>query len=151
MIFVTVGTTQHFDELISEIDRLKASGVIKDEVVAQIGPGNYIPTHLDWFRFTDKIGKYFDEADLCICHGGVGSVFELLGLGKKFIAVANKHMQDDHQTDLLKVISKRGWCGCCLDVSNLNEFFINDFNVNEYQLEEDLSAYLWNNIKSGEL
>ena len=47
MIFVIVGSQKFpFDRLIREVDRLKETGVIADEVVAQIGVSTYEPKYL---------------------------------------------------------------------------------------------------------
>jgi len=118
MIFVTVGTT-YFDELVAEVDRLKRAGIIRDSVIAQIGAGKYIPTECEWLRYTGDIDAYFRDADLIIGHGGTGTVFDLLETGKPFIAVANRALKDDHQTEFLKAVSTLGWCRCCLRLEEL--------------------------------
>ena len=142
MIFVTVGTT-HFDPLIKEVDRLKSTGIIEDDVIAQIGEGQYIPKHLQWFRYTDDMHRYYKESRLCICHGGVGSIYELLYLGKEFIAVANRDLKDDHQSDLLKALMKRNWCRCCLHLEELEVALRNPFVLEPYRLEQNLASHLW--------
>lgn len=52
MIFVTVGThEQQFDRLIKEIDRLKESRLISEEIFMQTGFCNYIPKACDFEQF----------------------------------------------------------------------------------------------------
>ena len=46
MIFVTVGThEQPFNRLIRKIDELKRDGIIKEEVIMQIGYSTYEPKY----------------------------------------------------------------------------------------------------------
>ena len=46
MIFITLGSQKfQFNRLLKEIDRLIETGVIKDEVFAQIGYSDYQPKH----------------------------------------------------------------------------------------------------------
>jgi beta-1,4-N-acetylglucosaminyltransferase len=120
MIFVTVGTT-HFDDLIREVDRLCSIGVIVDNVIAQIGSGSYEPIHMKWFRYSKDIHKYFEDSQLCICHGGVGSIFELLAIQKDIIVVANRSLKDDHQSDLLRMLEKHNWFRCCFNLVELEK------------------------------
>ncbi len=75
MIFVTVGTAS-FDALIMEMDRLVAEGVIREEVVAQIGRGQYIPQHIRHFRFIRSLNKAYEVADMIVSAGGAGTMME---------------------------------------------------------------------------
>lgn len=100
MIFVTVGTT-HFDRLIRKVDELKEIESFEDQVVCQIGSGKYQPKSCDFFRFQTSIENWIENADLVISHGGTGSVLSLLQANKKFVAIANTQLADDHQTKFL--------------------------------------------------
>ncbi|MCC6610741.1 MAG: hypothetical protein IT515_13840 [Burkholderiales bacterium] len=104
MIFVTVGTT-HFDPLIQEVDRLAGLGRLPGPVECQIGSGAYEPRHCAFFRFRRSIDDLLAGADLTICHGGA-TVFSLLALAKRFVAVPNTALADDHQTKLLTHLAK---------------------------------------------
>lgn len=103
MILVTVGT-QFFDELIAEVDRLVATGVIRDEVYAQIGLCKAPPRHLRHVRFDRKLHDRMCEADLIITHAGTGCVIEAIESGKPFIAVVNDSKAGDHQREFLEVL-----------------------------------------------
>ncbi len=105
MIFVTVGTTLTFDDLIKHIDLLKEQGKIKESVICQIGNGDYQPKHCEYFRFKPSVDEYLEQASLVICHGGTGSTLGVLSKGKKFVAVANPKGIDDHQALFLERIS----------------------------------------------
>jgi hypothetical protein len=53
MIFLTVGTgPDGFDRLVRGVDAVAPE--LDERVRAQIGRGEYLPEHLDWFRFTSE-------------------------------------------------------------------------------------------------
>ncbi|MHA1239122.1 MAG: PssE/Cps14G family polysaccharide biosynthesis glycosyltransferase [Candidatus Odinarchaeia archaeon] len=102
-IFVSVGTSK-FDMLIEKVDELVGCGFIDGaNVSAQIGFGRYVPKNIkNWFRLTKHLNKYLQKADLIICHGGAGILFEALKYGKKIIAVPNPQLVEEHQLELVK-------------------------------------------------
>ena len=105
-IFVQVGNGK-FESLIKEIDRLLETKQITAQVTCQIGHGEYIPKHCEWFTFESPLTKYQNEADLVISHGGPGSVFEILRKEKKLIAIPNRNRTDPrHQVEFLEALSK---------------------------------------------
>ncbi len=110
MIVVTVGT-QHFDELILEVDRLAGSGVIDERVVAQVGTSTVTPQHIEHFAFdpspSDHIRHMARDARLIISHAGTGSLCELIDLGKPFIAVVNDTKAENHQLEFCEALSER--------------------------------------------
>ena len=105
MILITVGT-QFFDELIDEVDRLVARGVITDHVYAQIGLARRAPAHLEWVRFDRQLMDKAATADLVITHGGTGCVCELVSLGRPMIAVANQTKAGNHQLEFLQQLGE---------------------------------------------
>jgi beta-1,4-N-acetylglucosaminyltransferase len=119
MIFVTVGTTYKFDELIREIDKI--APLIKEDIIIQIGKSNYIPKNCKYFRFTKSLIPYFKKANLIISHGGAGTTYEVLKIGKKLISVENRDVNDAHQWDLLKKLSDKKYTIWCKDVSKIHE------------------------------
>jgi beta-1,4-N-acetylglucosaminyltransferase len=145
MIFVTVGTT-YFDELVAEVDRLVGEGVIRERVVAQIGQGKYTPDNLEWFRYAADLDVYYSQADVVICHGGVGTVFELLEIGKSFVAVANRDLPGDHQDDLLRAMGARGWCVMCCELTELGDVVRNLPPCRPYRSRAELPARLWSDL-----
>ena len=122
MIFVTVGNGK-FEPLIKEIDNLKGKGIISKEVVIQLGHGEYKPKFCKWFKFESPLDKYYEDADLVICHGGPGTVFEILRREKKVIALPNRDRTDpNHQVEFLEAISKETSALIyCSEVSQLKE------------------------------
>lgn len=148
MIFVTVGTT-HFDRLIAEVDRLAGSGAFDEPVVAQIGQGQVEPVHLEWVRYTEDIESYYRKSSLVICHGGVGTVFHLMLLKKDFIAVPNRDLAGDHQTELLKALHRNDWCGFCRDVTDLEAALRTRRQHRPYPADAALAKAIWSDLLAG--
>lgn len=146
MIFVTVGTT-YFDELVEEVDRLVDTGLIRDRVVAQVGEGRYTPRNLEWFRYAPTLKPYYDQADLVIGHGGTGTVFDLLRMGKPFVAVANRALAHDHQADLLRAIDRRRWCRCCYDLKALGRMVRAAAQLEAYDASASLVPVIWQEVR----
>lgn len=140
MIFVTVGThEQPFDRLISHIDELVAAGVIKEEVVVQIGFSNYEPKHCKWSKLLPhkEVKALVEEARIIVTHGGPASFMMPLELEKIPIVVPRRssfseHV-NDHQVNFCKEVAQR----------NGNIIFVEDLE----QLGETISNY--ENIVSG--
>lgn len=147
MIFVTTGTTHHDSRLIVEIDRLAGAREIKDDVVAQISTGEYIPSNIAWTRYVDNISAYYDASALVICYGGA-TVFELLQAGKKFIAVPNRLVQDDHQADVLRALERRGWIVCCFELERLAGLINKTPNTIPYPRGTALADDVWTYLLS---
>ena len=103
MILLTLGTyPAPFDRLISAVDRGIQSGLIKEEVVAQIGYSQYIPRAMTYHKLLDKaeFEKLFRAADGIISHAGMGNIAMALDAGKpilvfprlaKYSEIVNEH------------------------------------------------------------
>ena len=105
-IFITVGNGK-FETLVKEVDRLKSEGKIKENVVIQLGHGSYKPKHCKWFTFESPLDKYYNNANLVICHGGPGTVFEIMRRKLKVIALPNRDRTDpNHQVEYLRAMDK---------------------------------------------
>ncbi|MEW6983284.1 PssE/Cps14G family polysaccharide biosynthesis glycosyltransferase [Colwelliaceae bacterium 6471] len=133
-IFVTVGNTQ-YNQLIEALDNYVPND--KYEVVIQLADGFYRPKNHQYFRFTQEVQKYYQEADLVVSHAGAGSVFNLLSLNKKLVVVPNFERVDDHQLDLANFIDKNRYACVCFDLTNIlsciNKAYSNDFESYQYQ------------------
>ncbi len=116
MIFVTVGTSD-FDQLVERIDA--SASFLRDQVLVQIGNGEYIPRNCGYFRFAPSLDPYYDQADVVVAHGGLATTMEVLEKGKKLISVENTACIDDHQTDILKVLAEEGYLVWCRDLDVL--------------------------------
>lgn len=107
MIFVTVGTHK-FDALIRCVDELLVASREKvDDVIFQIGSGEYIPKSGEYFRYLPSLIEHLERASLVITHGGTGSVLPLTRMAKPFVAVVNDDLADNHQREFLKILSER--------------------------------------------
>jgi beta-1,4-N-acetylglucosaminyltransferase len=146
MIFVTVGS-QDFDPLIAKMDELAPQlGV---EVVMQIGHGLYEPRKARFFHFAPSLDTYFDQADLIVAHGGLGTIVEALERGKKLICVADPTRYDRHQEQLLTVFSAQGNLLWCKDIALLEEairqaavMHFTPYELPECHIHELVSRYL---------
>jgi len=118
MLFVTVGTTD-FDDLVQTMDHLASE--LDEKVVAQIGKGNYIPAHMEYFRFAPALDPYFEMARIVISHGGLGTILEVLKKGRKLIGINNTDRYDLHQEELLEVFEEQGHLVWCREMSSLAE------------------------------
>jgi UDP-N-acetylglucosamine transferase subunit ALG13 len=122
MIFVTIGTTLQFDELVREMDRLAGESYFDSEVVCQIGNGTYEPKYCRHFRFDPNIDELVRQADVVVCHGGTGTILSLLEKGQPFVAVANPLADGKHQSEFLTRLSKAidiVWTSNVADVGEL--------------------------------
>jgi beta-1,4-N-acetylglucosaminyltransferase len=116
MIFVTVGTTD-FDDLVRAMDVLAPT--LNEKVLAQIGRGTYVPTHIEHFRFAPSLDPYYDAARVVVAHGGLGTAIEVLQRGIRLIGVSNPDRYDRHQEDLLNTLAQRGHMAWCRDLADL--------------------------------
>lgn len=124
LIFITVGTTLPFDELLAEADRLAASGVITEPLVCQGGTSLYRMLHGEQFVGAPSLDGYYEQASLVVCHGGGGTVLELLISGKPFVAFPNTRGAGDHQSSFLRQVSKIAdisWSSAVSDLQRLIE------------------------------
>jgi len=105
-VFFQVGNGK-FEAAVKELDRLVGEKKLKAEVTIQLGLGDYKPKHCKWFKFESPLTKYHEWADLIISHGGPGSVFEVLRMEKKLIALPNRNRTDpNHQVEYLRAMDK---------------------------------------------
>ncbi|HHL0502016.1 TPA: glycosyltransferase, partial [Streptococcus agalactiae] len=109
MIFVTVGThEQQFNRLIKEVDRLKGTGAIDQEVFIQTGYSDFEPQNCQWSKFLsyDDMNSYMKEAEIVITHGGPATFMNAVSKGKKTIVVPRQEQfgehVNNHQVDFLK-------------------------------------------------
>ncbi len=107
MIFVTVGTQFPFDRLVSAVDAWACRSKRRD-VIAQIGEGVNTPSFIEWNRFVDasKCHDLLRDADLVVCHAGMGTVLTCLTSGTPVIvmprlAALGEH-RNDHQLDTVR-------------------------------------------------
>lgn len=114
MIFVTVGThEQQFDRLIMQIDKLKETGRITEDVMIQTGFSNYVPKYCAHSKLLSykAMQEYIAKAGIIITHGGPSSFIAPLQIGKIPIVVPRQKKYDehvnDHQLDFCREVKAR--------------------------------------------
>jgi UDP-N-acetylglucosamine transferase subunit ALG13 len=114
LIFVTVGTQKFpFDRLFIELDRLIGEGLLKEEVVAQIGYSKYQPKNFSTFQFLteDEVEKFMNSSRIVITHAGTSSIITCMKKKKKTVVIPrlskfNEHI-DDHQIEIATLFKEK--------------------------------------------
>ena len=116
MIFLTVGTQdKQFLRLLKIVDNAIEKGVVKDEVVAQVGNTKFSSKNIKTYKFmSDKrLDEYISNADLIVTHGGVGILTTSLMKKKKIFAIARlkqyKEHVNNHQEQIVDKFYKLGY------------------------------------------
>jgi len=140
VIFIMVGAFRGFDRLIREADRI--AGDLGEDIIAQIGQGDYEPEHIESVRFMDRptILEHISRASLVITHCGAGSINDCILHAQRFILVPrlvdHGEVIDGHQLDLARVFNeKHGIPVIWNDISTLVES-IRSAPPNEVELGE---------------
>lgn len=112
MIFVTVGSNQPFDRLIQTVDAWAKAHPSVD-VFAQIGSGDFEPSHLRYTRSMSPADfrAELEAAEIIVAHVGMGTIISALELGKLLVLmprrVAYHEHTSDHQCDDLEWLRQR--------------------------------------------
>lgn len=122
VIFVTVGTTGPFDELLQEVDRLAAAGLFAEEIICQGGQSEYQMRHAKQFVGRNSIADLIAESMFVISHGGL-TVIELLRARKPFVAFPNPRLADHHQAFFLQQIATAADISWSSDVTDLARLY----------------------------
>lgn len=114
MIFVTIGTQKYdFNRIFDYINNFKT----KEEIIVQKGKSRY--KFRDDIKAVDflsyqEMDSVLKKARVVITHGGVGTIYKALSLGKKVITVPRlklyKEHINDHQLDICKYLEKENLC-----------------------------------------
>lgn len=126
MILVSVGTQLPFDRLVMAVDRWAlARG--RSDVVAQVGPSEYLPKAIDYFPFMEH-ERFFALQSRCtvmVSHAGMGSIITALELGKPIIVLARDHIRHEHrnghQSDTLRQFARYPGIYAARDEDHLHE------------------------------
>jgi len=100
VIFVTVGSMFPFERMIRVMDDW-ASHHTDEEVVAQIGGGEYEPRHMRWQRIytPDEYKTIVKSARILVAHAGTGSAFTASEYEKPVVLIPRRAAQKEHTTD----------------------------------------------------
>ena len=113
MIFVTIGSMFPFDRMIRWMDAWAAGQ--QEEIVAQIGAGDYEPRHMTWVRKLDRpaYAAAIRRARLVVAHAGVGSIVTAGELCRPIVVLPRRaHLGEhtsDHQVETVGWLRARPW------------------------------------------
>jgi UDP-N-acetylglucosamine transferase subunit ALG13 len=125
-VFVTVGFESHpFDRLLRAIDDGLNCRLISGDIFVHTGHSRYQVQYCESKRFLgfDEIMSRLREADIVVCHAGVGTTLLCLGLGKIPIVFPrqsgyHEHV-DDHQIQFAQKMEKLGKALVAYDENDL--------------------------------
>lgn len=126
MIFVALGTQdKSFKRLLEIAEQLNTV----DKIVCQTGFTKYSSDKLemhDYFNMSEYIEK-IKQADVVLCHGGVGTMLNCLSLNKKIIVVPRLKKYDEHQNDhqlqVARIFKEQGHVLLYEEGDNINELY----------------------------
>jgi len=149
LIFVTVGThEQNFNRLIKEIDGLKRQNIINDEVFIQTGFSDYTPKYCESKSIIsfEEMEEYTKKARIIITHGGPGSIFLPIQMGKKPIVVPrnpefDEHV-DSHQIQFAQRMYNSNRVDLVLDIKDLKDCILNYENYSNAKYEDSTKEFI---------
>lgn len=131
MIFLTVGTQdKQFFRLLKIVDNAITRGIVKDEVVAQIGHTKFESKNIKTYKFMSdkKLNEYIEQSDLVVCHGGIGVITSALSKKKKVFAISRlkeyKEHINDHQEQIVDKFYQLGYIKKITDYDD----FVREYN-----------------------
>lgn len=112
MIFVTIGSMFPFDRMIRQMDvwaGARSAGGEAEEILAQIGAGDYEPRHMTWVRRLDRTeyAATVARSRLIVAHAGVGSVVSAGEKGKPIVVLPRREGLGEHTSD--HQVETAGW------------------------------------------
>ena len=144
MIFVTLGTQdKDFSRLLIEVEKLKKTGVIQDEIIAQIGSTKFNSENMTCFDYVSgaKLLDYITSCDLLITHGGVGSILSGITNDKNVLAVArrkefNEH-ENNHQIEIVEKFDELEYIVGCTSVESLENAYYKSLTFQRKKYKEN--------------
>lgn len=115
MIFLTVGTQFPFDRLVKSVDLAFDTGLIDEEIIAQIGESSYEPRNFNSVASLDKdlFDKRLKEASSVISHAGIGTIAMALDNKKPLLVMPRLakygEVVNDHQAAIARRFSELGY------------------------------------------
>ncbi|RYE01314.1 MAG: glycosyl transferase family 28 [Sphingobacteriales bacterium] len=124
-VFVTIGSQEPFARLLSLIDEI-APEFPELEFTAQTTTGHpFSAKHIRTLDFIPPAAfrQHLAEADLVVCHAGIGTILNVLELEKPLIVfprLARYHeTRDDHQVATAKAFVQQGYLHMAQDGDEL--------------------------------
>jgi UDP-N-acetylglucosamine transferase subunit ALG13 len=115
VIFVTIGSMFPFDRMIRAMDAWTADEGQGEEVLAQIGAGDYEPRHMTWVRKLDRrtYAETIRRSRLVVAHAGVGSIVTAGELRRPIVVLPRRaHLGEhtsDHQVETVGWLRAKSW------------------------------------------
>ncbi len=116
MILVLLGTFKiEFSRPIIAIENALKSGEINEEIIVQAGHTAFSSNLLKVRAFIDpkELDQLYEQAEIIVTHGGVGSILRGFRMNKKIIAIPRLYKYDehvdDHQLDILEEFSESNY------------------------------------------
>lgn len=113
MIFVTVGNTDPFDRLIQAVERWSFTRTPREDIQAQIGEAEFVPTSFPSERFLDPLTfeSRFKQAELVVSHAGMGTIITALELGKPLLVMPKRaslgEQRNEHQLATVEHVCRK--------------------------------------------
>ena len=126
MIFATVGAQMGFDRLIRAVDDW-AEAHPDAAVFAQIGPGEYVPEHIEWTRFLepDEFRVKIESSSAIVGHAGMGTIITALQHGKPVLIMPRRgdlqETRNDHQIATAERFGSKAGIEVAMDESSIAE------------------------------
>lgn len=127
MLFLTVGTQFGFDRLVRAVDEAIQGELVKDTVFSQIGPGGYVPRHMDYAISLEK-QAFEDVLNSCegvISHAGMGNIAMAMKLEKPLLVMPRLkrygEVVNDHQVGTARKFEEFGHILAAYDSQELAE------------------------------
>lgn len=106
-----------FNKLFIQIGNFQLEKKYKFKSALKIEIFNFIPS----YKFNNLIKK----CNVIISHGGAGTLIQSILKGKKPIAIPNELVNENHQTELIDELYKRGYIFKC-EIKNILDFLSNN-------------------------
>lgn len=113
MIFASVGQMMPFDRMVRLVDEWAACNP-EQEIVAQVGEGEYQPKHIQAVQFlsSNEFRRHIERADAVVSHAGTGNIFAALEQRTRvLIFPRSKELQEvtnDHQMATARYFGQQG-------------------------------------------
>lgn len=125
-MFVTVGAQMPFDRMVRAVDEWAAARG-RGDVLAQIGPTDWRPSHIRWMGFMDPADfrRTVENARVVVAHAGMGSIITALELGKPILVMPRRgdlrETRNDHQVATAKRFLEQGRVAVAFDEEELSQ------------------------------